>query len=416
MTQVAIIGGGIGGLTLALELHVAGIDCKVFEAVERLGTVGVGINVLPHATRTLSRLGLRDELASVAVTTREHVFYNRFGQHIYSEPAGRYAGYEWPQFSVHRGDLQEVLRRAVRARLGEHAVVTGHRCVSFEESNGAVTVRFALPDGGRTSHRADGVVGCDGVHSAVRRQLHPDEGDPVYSGVNMWRGVTVWPPLLTGASMVRAGWLTTGKLVAYPIRDRVDDRGRQLLNWVFEIETPRHADRDWNRAGRIEDFLPAIADWRFDWLDAPEMITAADLVLEYPMVDQDPLPWWGAGRVTLLGDAAHPMVPRGSNGAGQAILDATALATALRTHTDVATAFAVYERERRPATAAVVHANRANPPDAILREVYERTRDRPFRRIEDVITVAELEDITNGYKRTAGYSLDALRNSATEKD
>jgi 2-polyprenyl-6-methoxyphenol hydroxylase-like FAD-dependent oxidoreductase len=408
--QLAIIGGGIGGLTLALELHAAGIDCRVFEAVSRPDAVGVGINLLPHATQRLAALGLLDELAAVAVTTRESVYYNRFGQHIHSEPSGRHAGYRWPQFSIHRGDLQAVLSRAVRARLGRDAVATGHRCVSFSPDNTGVTIEFAGSDGGRADHRADGVVGCDGVHSAVRRQLHPGEGEPVYSGVNMWRGVTVWPPILTGASMIRVGWLTTGKLVAYPIRDRVDGRDRQLVNWVIEIETPRHADRrDWNRAGRIEDFLPAIADWHFDWFDVPEMIKASELVLEYPMVDQDPLPWWSAGRVTLLGDAAHPMVPRGSNGAGQAILDAGALAGALLKHTEVADAFAAYEHERRPATAAVVHANRANPPDAVLREIYHRTGDRPFRRVEDVISVDELNEIINSYKRTAGYSLEALR-------
>ncbi|MBO0850990.1 MAG: flavin-dependent oxidoreductase [Pseudonocardia sp.] len=407
--RIAIIGGGIGGLTLALELHAAGIECQVFEAVSRPAAVGVGINLLPHATRRLAALGLLDELAEVAVTTRESVYYNRFGQHIHSEPSGRQAGYRWPQFSIHRGDLRAVLSGAVRDRLGGDAVVTGHRCVSFSPDRTGVTVEFARPDGRRASHRADGLVGCDGVHSAVRRQLHPGEGEPVYSGVNMWRGVTVWPPILTGASMIRAGWLTTGKLVAYPIRDRVDRQGRQLVNWVVEIETPRHADRDWNRAGRIEDFLPALADWHFDWLDVPQMIKAAELVLEYPMVDQEPLPWWGTGRVTLLGDAAHPMVPRGSNGAGQAILDAATLADALLGHAGVADAFAAYEHERRPATAAVVRANRANPPDAILREIYRRTGDRPFHRVEDVISVGELDEIINSYKRTAGYSLDALR-------
>jgi 2-polyprenyl-6-methoxyphenol hydroxylase-like FAD-dependent oxidoreductase len=210
--------------------------------------------------------------------------------------------------------------------------------------------------------------------------------------------------------MIRAGWLATGKLVVYPIRDDVDGTGRQLVNWVAEIETPLHADRDWNRPGRLADFVDNFADWHFDWLDVPELLRASDTILEYPMVDQDPLDWWGTGRITLLGDAAHPMVPRGSNGAGQAVLDATALAAALSTHDSVAAAFAAYESVRRPATTAVVQANRTNPPDAILREIYLRTGDQPFARIEDVISVAELDEIIASYKRTAGYSLATLRD------
>jgi 5-methylphenazine-1-carboxylate 1-monooxygenase len=404
--SVAVIGAGIGGLTLALELHAAGIDCQVFEAVPELSAVGVGINVLPHATRHLARLGLRDELAAVAVSTRESVFFNRFGQHIYTEPSGTWAGYEWPQFSIHRGDLQDVLARAVRTRLGADRLLTGHRCTGVEQDDTGVTVHL---DGSTTTYRADGAVGCDGVHSVVRRQLHPDEPRYVYSGYNMWRGVAAWPAILSGASMIRAGWLATGKLVVYPIRDDVDGTGRQLVNWVVEVETPRHADRDWNRVGSVEDFIDRFADWHFDWLDVPALIRASATILEYPMVDQDPLDWWGTGRVTLLGDAAHPMVPRGSNGAGQAVLDASTLADALRTHDDVAGAFAAYEQLRRPATTAVVHANRTNPPDAILREIYERTGDRPFDDISDVITVAELDEIIASYKRTAGYSLATLR-------
>ena len=407
--HVAVIGAGVGGLTLALELHAAGIECQVFEAVPELSAVGVGINVLPHATRELARLGLRDDLAAVAVSTRESVFFNRFGQRIYTEPAGVHAGYEWPQFSIHRGDLQEVLARAVRARLGADRLVTGHRCTRVDEDETGVTVHLTPAGGGTTTYRADAVVGCDGIHSAVRRQLHPDEPQYVYSGYNMWRGVAVWQPILTGASMVRAGWLATGKLVVYPIRDDVDGTGRQLVNWVAEIETPLHADRDWNRPGRLADFVDHFADWHFDWLDVPELLRASDTILEYPMVDQDPLEWWGTDRITLLGDAAHPMVPRGSNGAGQAVLDATALATALSTHDTVPAAFAAYESVRRPATTAVVRANRTNPPDAILREIYLRTGDKPFARIEDVISVAELDEIIASYKRTAGYSLATLR-------
>jgi 5-methylphenazine-1-carboxylate 1-monooxygenase len=397
--HVIIVGAGIGGLTLALDLHDAGIRARVYEAAPRIDALGVGINLLPHATRELGRLGLEASLAEVAITTRESVFYNRFGQLIYAEPAGRYAGNDWPQFSIHRGDLQQVLLNAVVERLGTGQVHTGWVCTGVTQDAGGVTAHFTTPEGAELPpQRADVVVGCDGIHSVVRKQLHPDEGPPRYSGVNMWRGVTRWPPFLTGASMVRAGWLAHGKLVIYPIRDRIDEQGRQLINWVAEVETPEHQRRDWSRRGRVEDFIGVFDHWRFDWLDVPAMLRASDVVLEYPMVDQDPLDRWSFDRVTLLGDAAHPMVPRGSNGAGQAILDARALRDRLASNGDPVSALRAYEQARLPATAAVVLANRTNPPDAILREVAERTGDRPFERIEDVISLDELAAITNGYR------------------
>ncbi|MFF4596739.1 flavin-dependent oxidoreductase [Amycolatopsis sp. NPDC001319] len=403
MSEVVIIGGGIGGLTLALELHAAGVDCTVHEAVDELSAVGVGINLLPHATRELTRLGLADELSAVAIETESSLYFNRFGQRIYTEPTGRTAGYAWPQFSIHRGDLHDILVRAVRDRLGPDRLLTGRRCVAVSQDATGATAEFE-----QGSVRGAVVVGCDGVNSVVRRQLHPDAGGTVYSGYNMWRGVTPWPAILGGASMIRAGWLATGKLVVYPIRDHVDAEGRQLVNWVVEIETPQHADRDWNRTGRLEDFLPAFADWHFDWLDVPALLSSSTTILEYPMVDQEPLPRWGTGRITLLGDAAHPMVPRGSNGAGQSILDARKLATELGATDDVVAALSAYEAERIPATAAVVRANRTTPPDAILREVYERTGDRPFDRLEDVVDPRQLEAILSRYKEIAGYSLTSL--------
>jgi 2-polyprenyl-6-methoxyphenol hydroxylase-like FAD-dependent oxidoreductase len=224
----------------------------------------------------------------------------------------------------------------------------------------------------------------------------------------MWRGVTRWKPMLSGASMVRAGWLSHGKMVIYPIRAAGAD-GLQLVNWVAEIETLNYRKRDWNREGSFDDFLWAFADWHFDWLDVSAFIRAADSVLEFPMVDQDPLPRWSFGRVTLLGDAAHPMVPRGSNGAGQAILDARALTSALLAHDDPVAALAAYEQQRLEATTRIVLTNRSNPPDAILREVFLRTQDKPFRAIEDVISREELVGMSESYKRIAGFAKDALR-------
>jgi len=405
MTDILIVGGGIGGLTLALELHRLGIPCRVFESAPEIKAVGVGINLLPHATRVLGELGLAPALARVAVETQEGAFFNRYGQLIYREPLGRRAGYEWPQFSIHRGDLQTILLEAVRARLGADRLHLGFHCLAVVNLHEGVKLLFKdqPPIHGKAA------IACDGIHSVIRKQLYPDEGEPRYSGINMWRGVTRWKPVLTGASMVRAGWLKTGKLVHYPIRNHIDAEGRQLVNWLWEIETPRHQRWDWNRAARVEDFIAGVEGWRFDWLDVPAFLRAAEVVLEYPMVDKDPLPAWSFGRVTLLGDAAHPMVPRGSNGAGQAILDARELADCLARALSVEVSLKTYENNRLRITSNVVLENRRNPPDAILREVFERTGDRPFERIEAVITPQELKALSDRYKKVAGYDLKALQ-------
>ena len=410
MDDIIIVGSGIGGLTLGLALHAAGMPCRIFESAAEIRPVGVGINLLPHAARELAALGLEPSLASVAIETGDATFFNRFGQLIYQEPLGRAAGYEHPQFSVHRGDLQKVLLDAFVARAGRDRLNTNHHCIAVEQDQSGVSVHFSDGPGGtnRTTVRGRAAIACDGINSAIRKQFFPGEGEPRYSGVNMWRGVTRWKPMLSGASMVRAGWLSHGKMVIYPIRHAGAD-GLQLINWVAEIETPVYRKRDWNRPGAIEDFIGAFADWHFDWLDVPAFIRAADSVLEFPMVDQDPLPRWSFGRVTLLGDAAHPMVPRGSNGAGQAILDARALTSALLGHDDPVAALAAYEKQRLEATTRIVLTNRSNPPDAILREVFQRTGDQPFGAIEDVISRDELVGLSEGYKMISGSSKQALR-------
>jgi 2-polyprenyl-6-methoxyphenol hydroxylase-like FAD-dependent oxidoreductase len=404
MDDILIVGGGIGGLTLGLSLQAANIPCRVFESAPEIRAVGVGVNLLPHATRELAALGLEADLARVAIATKDSTFFNRFGQLIYQEPLGLAAGYDQPQFSIHRGDLQMVLLEAFKSRVGAERILTGHHCTAVEQDDTGVTLHFASGQ----SVRGRAAVACDGISSVIRKQFFPDEGEPRYSGVNMWRGVTRWKPILSGASMTRAGWLSHGKMVIYPIREAGSD-GLQLVNWVAEIETPNYRRRDWNRAGSLDDFIDAFADWNFDWLDVPAFIRAADSVLEFPMVDQDPLPRWSFGRVTLLGDAAHPMVPRGSNGAGQAILDTRAMTSALLANDDPVTAFGVYEKERLEKTTRIVLTNRTNPPDAILREVYQRTNDKPFNAIGDVISHEELVGLSDSYKQIAGFSKEALR-------
>jgi len=407
--DIAIVGGGIGGLTLALSLHQVGISCRVVEAAAELKLLGVGINLLPHAMRELTELGLGAALERVAVATEEVVFCNRFGQFIRREPRGRAAGYAWPQLSIHRADLHEVLTAAVRSLLGPDALVLGARCGGIEQDARGVTLRF---DNGE-SVRAAAAIGCDGIHSAVRRILHPDEGPLAYQGINMWRGVTRAKPFLTGASMVVGGWLEGGKLVVYPVRNAIDGEGRQLINWVAEIQSPRNVLQDWNLDGRLQDFLPAFADWRFDWLDCAALMRDAEAILEYPMVDREPLPFWTQGRVTLLGDAAHPMYPRGSNGAGQAILDARTLAGCLKRERDVPAALKAYEAARLKPAYEVVLANRTSGPDALLHEVHRRTGDRPFAKIEDVISEAEMRAIAENYQRIAGFEREALERRAS---
>jgi 2-polyprenyl-6-methoxyphenol hydroxylase-like FAD-dependent oxidoreductase len=258
------------------------------------------------------------------------------------------------------------------------------------------------------SQRASIAVSCEGIHSVIRKQLYPNEGPPKYSGINMWRGVTRWKPFLSGASMIRIGWLHQAKVLIYPIRNNIDAEGRQLVNWVCDIETPKYKERDWNRAGKLEDFIYAVEDWKFDWLDVPTFMRASESVLEYPMVDQDPLPQWSYGRLTLLGDAAHPMYPRGANGGAQAILDCRALTDALVANADPVAALKAYEAKRLPATSQVVLTNRKAPPDAILQEVHRRTGDKPFKNIDDVISRDELVALSESYKRVAGYDKERL--------
>lgn len=410
VTDVIIIGGGIGGLVLALSLHQIGVPCRVYEGVPKIKALGLGINLLPHASRELHELGLLPALDAVAIRTRETMFYTRHGQFIYREDAGLNAGYDWPQYSIHRGDLQMVLLNAVLERLGPDGVITDARCIDVEQDGSSVIAHFQNNAGEDLPNvRGKIAIGCDGIRSAIRKQLYPDEGPLRYFGINMWRGITRCKPFLSGATMVRVGNLATGKMAIYPIRDNIDEQGNQLVNWTCEMEVPQPQERDWNRRGALEDFFPAFSNWSFDWLDATSLILNADTILEYPMVDQDPLKTWTQDRLSLLGDAAHPMVPRGSNGAGQAILDARVLTGQIQRYGVTPQALTEYDHVRVNATTRVVIANRNYPPDVILREAYERSGDKPFDNIEDLISQKELADISLSYKQIAGFDPDALK-------
>jgi 2-polyprenyl-6-methoxyphenol hydroxylase-like FAD-dependent oxidoreductase len=364
--------------------------------------------------RELTELDLAEELAATAIPTSTLTYVSKRGQTIWSEPRGRNAGYNWPQFSIHRGELQMILYRAVLARLGAEAICTGHHLAAFEQTGEGVRAHFIDRRGGAARGDAQGalLIGCDGIHSTLRAAFKPGEGPPKWNGAILWRGVTESTPYLDGRSMIMAGH-ERQKFVCYPISRRALDEGRAVVNWIAELkyDVATHAWRreDWNRAGRLDEFLPQFENWQFGWLDVPALIRGARACFEYPMVDRDPLPRWGQGRVTLLGDAAHPMYPIGSNGASQAILDARVLTREIRSHGLKPAALSSYEAERNPATARIVLANRANGPEQVMQMVEERAPGG-YPRIEDVLSVEELENAAAGYKRLAGFDRETLNS------
>ena len=398
--KIAIIGGGICGLSLALNLKQRGIDCRVYERAPEIRELGVGITLLPHAMREFTALGVAGELLANGIENRESCFFNRFGQLIYKEPRGKFAGYDYPEVGIHRGRLHLILYAAARERLGADAILTGHECTGLEQDDTGVTVRFR----DRDPVRADVAIACDGINSVVRKQFYPDD-KIAFSGINTWRGVTRRKPILGGRIYMRVGSILTGKIVIYPIVDSVDAQGNQLINWMAEIKRDTFKQNDWNKPGDLADFFPLYESWRFDWLDVAQMIREADQILEYPMVDKDPIARWTFGRVTLACDAAHPMYPRGSNGAAQSAIDARILADLLRTSADPHEALTAYETARAEPAARVVRTNREHPPDFINIKVEELVGDRPFDDLDKFISQDELRALSDRYKRIAGFAL-----------
>lgn len=403
---VVIVGAGPVGLVTALLLHRQGRQVQLFETVSELKPLGVGINLLPHSVRVLYDLGLGPSLDAIGVRTGALHYYNRHGQQIWAEPRGIDAGYRFPQYSIHRGLLQQMLFEEVVARLGADAVHTGHRFVSWNETGNCVQVHFEKGEGARTTVDGQCLVAADGINSTARAILYPDEGEPIYGGRILWRGTTSTAPFLDGRTMFMAGYQDC-KFVAYPI-SAVED-GRCLVNWIAELAAKDHkqARQDWNREVDRSTFDGPFQGWKFPWVDIPAIIARGDRVYEYPLSDRDPLPGWSRGRMTLIGDAAHPMYPIGSNGASQGILDAESLTRALAISQPITTAFEAYEGERRPATANIVLSNRANGPEQVMQIAEERAPEG-FVDIEQVIPRAELEEIAERYKQTAGFSVGAV--------
>jgi 2-polyprenyl-6-methoxyphenol hydroxylase-like FAD-dependent oxidoreductase len=398
--EVAIVGGGICGLSVALNLRQRGIAARIYERAPEIKALGVGITLLPHAMREFTALGIGDELLAAGIENRESAFFNRFGQLIYKEARGKFAGYQYPEVGIHRGKLHLILYEAAKAKLGSDAILLDHDCVGVEQDDAGVTLRFS----NRDNVRGDVAIACDGINSPIRKQYVAND-KLAFAGINTWRGVTRRKPILDGRTYMRVGSILTGKMVIYPIVDDIDAEGRQLINWMAEIKGDSPAQNDWNKPGNLADFFSIYADWRFDWLDVAQMIRDADQILEYPMVDKDPIETWTYGRITLAGDAAHPMYPRGSNGAAQAAIDARTLADFLRNHADPRDALKAYEAARAQPAAKVVRTNREFPPDFINIKVEELVGDRPFEDLNQYISQDELRALSENYKRIAGFAL-----------
>lgn len=413
--KAIIAGGGVGGLVTALMLHARGIDCEVFEQADVIRELGVGINTLPHAIKELAEVGLLERLDAIAIRTYELFYTNRFGQEIWREPRGLDAGYDIPQFSIHRGRLQGVIYQAVRARLGESRIHLNCRLGSFSEDEGGVTAYFFDRAGAhRLTARGDVLIGADGIHSLVRDTLYPKEGAPTWNGLMLWRGAIDWPAFLTGRSMIVAGGLAA-KLVIYPIAEgsRADKR---LTNWavvgrVGDGATPIPQKNDWSRPGRFEDLMPHVQRFRIPFVDARALIEGTPEFWEYPMCDRDPLPRWSFGRVTLLGDAAHPMYPVGSNGASQAILDARCLADRLKDADNPIHALWLYEQTRLPSTADIVRMNRKGGPEGVIDAVEARAPEG-FSNIDDILSFEQRKAIVRGYASAAGFAREQVNKAA----
>lgn len=404
--KAIIVGGGIGGLTTALMLRARGIDCELYEQADTIRELGVGINTLTHAIRELTGLGLLDRLDAIAIRTDELHYLNRHGQEVWREKRGLGAGFDVPQFSIHRGRLQSVIHRAVEERLGTDAIHTGCKLGSFTQDEGGVTAYFFDRNNNHVkTARGDILIGADGIHSKVRNTLFPNEGGPIWNGLMLWRGARDWPAFLTGNSMIVAGGLHA-KVVIYPIAEG-ESASSRLTNWAVLVKTgeggslpPRR--EDWSRVGKREELMPHVARFKVPHIDVPALITATPEFWEYPCCDRDPLPFWTSGRVTLLGDAAHPMYPVGSNGASQAILDARALADSLAHAEHPRQALMAYERKRLPMTAEIVRANRRGGPEGVI-DAVEQIAPDGFDNVENVLSYAQREAIVRGYAHKAGF-------------
>lgn len=409
---VLVAGGGIAGLTMALTCHQIGVPVVVLESVRTLAPLGVGINLQPNAIRELIELGFGEQLDDIGIEATDWALVGRGGNDVWSEPRGRAAGYRWPQYAVHRGELQMMLYRAVIERLGPDAVRTGHRVVGYRNTSGGIVAVVDRRDGTTTEVYGSLLIAADGLHSAVRAQMHPGQPEPHWGGQILWRGATPGPPVRSGAAFTLVGTIDQ-RFVHYPISQVDPDTGLQLQNWIAELTVDTAgglAGSDWNRRVDIESFLPAFDDWTFDWLDIPGLVRGAPAVWEFPMVDRDPVDRWVDGRVCLVGDAAHVMYPVGSNGASQAIVDARVLGAKFVEFGIDVDALAAFEAQLIEPISALVLRNRGHGPIGILRLVDERCGGY-FDDIENVIPRADVEAFMADYKAAAGFAMAELNEA-----
>jgi 2-polyprenyl-6-methoxyphenol hydroxylase-like FAD-dependent oxidoreductase len=408
--RVLITGGGIGGMALALTLHQIGVPCVVFESVAELQPLGVGINLQPNAVRELYDLGLGAELLdTIGIQAREWALVGRNGNDVYAEPRGLLAGYRWPQYSVHRGQLQMLLYRTVLERLGPDAVRLGHRVAGYRQHDGGVTAVVQTRYGRTLDMPGRLLVAADGLHSAVRAQMHPQQPPIQWGGAIMWRGTTPGVPIRSGASFVGVG-SARHRVVLYPISQPDAATGLSTINWIAEITVDNRGgwtQGDWNRRVALDEFAHHFDGWNYGWLDVPAMLRGAKEIFEYPMIDRDPVPTWVDGQVALLGDAAHVMYPTGSNGASQAIVDARVLGAAMLDHGVGPAALRAYDDKLCAAVSALVLRNRGAGPFGLLGLVDERCGG-VFDDIEQVIPKAEREAFMAGYKAAAGLAIETL--------
>lgn len=407
---VLIAGGGIGGMALALTLHQIGVPCLVLEAVADLQPMGVGINLQPNAVRELYDLGFDDgTLDRIGVPAREWALVGRNGNDVYAEPRGLLAGYRWPQYALHRGQLQMTLYDAVCERLGRGAVRLGHRVTGYRQQADGVSAVVEIRDGRQLEIDGALLIAADGLHSAVRAQMYPAQPPIQWGGAVMWRGTTTGRPIRTGASFVGVGSLRH-RVVLYPITPPDPVTGMATINWIAEITMDNAqgwTQGDWTRRVALEEFIHHFEDWNYGWLDVPAMLRGAREIYEYPMIDRDPVPSWVDGHVALLGDAAHVMYPVGSNGASQAIVDARVLGAAMLAHGVGAAALQAYDQKLCADVSALVLRNRGAGPFGILGLVDERCGG-VFDDIDQVIPAAEREAFMARYKAAAGFAIEAL--------
>ncbi|MCB1542437.1 MAG: flavin-dependent oxidoreductase [Rhodoblastus sp.] len=410
---VIIAGGGIGGLASALTLQQIGVSCVVYEAVREMRPLGVGINLQPNAVRELYDLGIgAADLDRVGLPAKEWALVGLNGHDIYSEPRGVDAGYNWPQYAVHRGLFHMLLHDRFVARAGRDAVKLGARVTGYEKTTDGVIAKIEHADGATSEAEGALLIGADGIHSAIRAQMHPSQPPIHWGGALMWRGVTMAKPIRTGSSFIGLG-THRHRMVIYPISHPDPQTGLAMINWIAEITldpTQGWQQTGWFRQAEIKDFIHHFDGWTYDWLDVPALLNGAEVAYENPMIDRDPVSTWRDGPVALMGDAAHAMYPTGSNGASQAIIDARTLGACMVELGVTQAALAAYDKRLCGPISQVILRNRGAGPFGMLNMVDERCGG-VFDNIDDVISAKERADFMAGYKAAAGFAIETLNKA-----